>query len=161
MRLFILFGILIVCGVALATRIRTVRPDARRFDKRRFLTPNEVEFFTRLCQAVPELYVFPQVSMGALLAPAATIGREDFLRVRNRFAAKVVDFVIADADLKPMVLIELDDRTHSAERDAQRDAMTREAGYITLRYQSKQKPTVDTIRRDIARARKLSAMRCK
>jgi len=41
----------------------------------------------------------------------------------------------------PWGLVELDDRTHDPQADRQRDAITNAAGYKTIRYQSKQKPT--------------------
>ena len=34
-----------------------------------------------------------------------------------------------------------DDRMHTAQADRQRDALTNAAGYKTIRYKSKQKPT--------------------
>jgi hypothetical protein len=124
------------------------------YKKKRLLTPNEIEFFHRLCKALPDYHVFPQVSMGALMSPASGVSKQDYLPVRNRFASKIVDFVVADDELNPVALVELDDRTHSAEKDARRDAMTGEAGYPTLRYQSRAKPELDVIRRDVARAKK-------
>jgi len=43
--------------------------------------------------------------------------------------------------LEVVALIELDDRTHNATADRQRDAITKTAGYQTFRFPSKQKPT--------------------
>ncbi len=40
-----------------------------------------------------------------------------------------------------VALIELDDSTHVASADRKRDAITKAAGYQTLRFQSRQKPT--------------------
>ncbi len=40
-----------------------------------------------------------------------------------------------------LALVELDDRTHSAKGDRQRDALTKAAGYRTIRFQSRNKPT--------------------
>jgi very-short-patch-repair endonuclease len=40
-----------------------------------------------------------------------------------------------------VALIELDDRTHDASADRQRDAITKRAGYQAFRFQSKQKPS--------------------
>ena len=41
-----------------------------------------------------------------------------------------------------LLLIQPDDRTHDAGSDRQRDAITKAAGYRTLRLQSKSKPSV-------------------
>ena len=144
-------------GIAAAFLLRRFGSTSQRpvlFRKKRLLTPNEVEFFHRLRQALPDYHVFPQVSMGALMSPGSGVSKQDYLPVRNRFASKIVDFVIVDDEVNPVALIELDDRTHSAEQDARRDAMTQAAGYTTLRYQSRSKPTPDQIRRDVTRVRK-------
>ena len=43
--------------------------------------------------------------------------------------------------MKVLAVVELDDRTHNAERDAKRDTMLLSAGYRTLRFPSKRKPS--------------------
>lgn len=43
--------------------------------------------------------------------------------------------------LDVLAIVELDDATLTAQGDRKRDAITRAAGYPTLRYQSKQKPS--------------------
>ena len=63
--------------------------------------------------------------------------------IRRRFGWKYADFVIcAPYTLDTLLIIELDDRTHDAGSDRQRDAITKAAGYQTLRFQSKNKPSV-------------------
>lgn len=62
--------------------------------------------------------------------------------VRAKFDRKIADFVICErGTLKVVTLIELDDRTHNSSSDRKRDAITKAAGYQTIRFQSKQKPT--------------------
>lgn len=53
--------------------------------------------------------------------------------------------IFASYTLDVLLVIELDDRTHDAGQDRQRDAITKAAGYQTLRFQSKHKPTVAEI----------------
>jgi hypothetical protein len=155
-RLVLLIAILGLAAIIALQKLGRRSKEPVLFKKKRLLTANEVEFFHRLRQALPDYHVFPQVSMGALMSPASGVSRQEYLPVRNRFAAKIVDFVVTDDELNPIALIELDDRTHSAEKDARRDAMTGAAGYTTLRYQSRNKPAPDVIRRDLTRARKRS-----
>ena len=65
--------------------------------------------------------------------------------IRRRFGWKYADFMICQPDthtLDVLLLIELDDRSHAASSDCQRDAITKAASYQTLRSQSKHKPTV-------------------
>lgn len=85
--------------------------------------------------------------MGALLAATATGNKTDAFKNRARFAQKIVDYVICDDNLVPVLLLELDDRTHSASKDKERDKMTASAGYPTLRIESRSKPPVPALRR--------------
>lgn len=42
---------------------------ANLYKSKALLTANEIEFYTRLTQALPDYLIFPQVSLGALLQP--------------------------------------------------------------------------------------------
>ncbi len=134
----------------LAVRLRR-RPTPFRVVRREFLTPNEQDFLVRLEEAFPEYRVMAQVSMGALMNPAVKGGTPGYLSIRARFAQKVVDFVLLDGSLEVVALVELDDRTHQVDKDATRDAMTASAGYVTLRYRSREKPRPPQIREDLKR----------
>lgn len=116
---------------------------APRFKAKPLLTANEMEFLQRLEMAAPEYRFHAQVAMGALLDPA--IERKgharDYMRMRAMFSQKIVDYVAQRRDTGQIVaIIELDDRSHDAARDARRDAMLQQAGYRTVRFQSKHKP---------------------
>lgn len=97
---------------------------------RRPLTPYEEQMYGTLVTALPECVVLAQVAFSALITT-------DEQAYRNRFDRKVADFVICSRQLTPIAVIELDDRSHLGKRaaDADRDAMLRNAGYRTLRYQ--------------------------
>jgi very-short-patch-repair endonuclease len=106
------------------------------------LTPNETEFFHRLQRALPAYHVFPQVPSAALLTVDRELSGKARWSIRNRFDRKIADFVVCERlSLKVIAIIELDDRTHDAKADRQRDAITKAAGYQTFRFQSKQKPS--------------------
>ena len=105
------------------------------------VTSNEAEFFNRLRRALPSYHVFPQVSFAAFLTDDGRLGTRSRWSLRAKFDRKIADFVICDRQLKVVALIELDDRTHVATADRQRDAMTKAAGFQTFRFQSKQKPS--------------------
>lgn len=120
---------------------------ANVLEQKPVLTGNEREFFGRICRAVPELKVFPQVSMGALIevAPEA----QDDIEVRDAFSRKIVDYVVCTSKLKVVALVELDDAMHDATRDQARDQLTEAAGYRTLRWNSRNKPSEAEIREAI------------
>lgn len=147
--------ILVVIGALLliSSRGRLGRLLGRRqspFLERPIVTKNELEFYQRLRRAVPEKVILPQVAMGALIATAPRLGPADRARVRAKFDRKIVDYVIADPhSLEVIALVELDDRTHDVRRDQIRDQITAAAGYRTLRYWSREKPTVGQLRAEI------------
>jgi len=150
--IFVAIALLVIAGIMVLMRILTQRSQGSQdYLKKPLLTANEKEFFGRLIEALPDFYVFPQVAMGAILQPAATkTDKRNYYRIRGTFAQKIVDYVVCDKALNIVALIELDDRTHSTKRDAQRDAMTTQAGYVVLRYDSKKKPSADLIAKMIA-----------
>jgi len=116
------------------------------------LTDNELEFLIRLESAVPELRICPQVAMGAILDPAVSRKHDPkrYFKLRGAFAQNIIDFVAMDRRSGAIIaIIELDDRTHSVEKDAKRDAMLSSAGYRSIRWQSKAKPDTATIRREL------------
>jgi hypothetical protein len=118
-----------------------------QFAAKALLTANELEFLGRLERAMPDLRFCPQVSMGAILQPAVARNHKRYMSIRGRFAQKIVDFVVQNKTTGSIIcLVELDDRTHDAEKDRLRDAMTEEAGYVTVRWESRAKPSQAEIR---------------
>jgi hypothetical protein len=131
--------------IALAVAFLLVRrrqPWLARIQRKALLTPNETEFFQRLQRALPSYHVFPQVAFAALLTDDGKLSAKARWSVRAQFDRKIADFVICErGSLQVVALIELDDRTHVASFDRKRDAITNAAGYRTIRFQSKHKPT--------------------
>lgn len=140
--------LVMILAIWLALKFRHREPPFR-VRPRALLTDNEIEFHHRLIEAVPDCQVLVQVSMGALIEPDVPGGSGNWLSIRSRFAQKVVDYVVIDEDHQVVALIELDDSTHDPRRDAERDAITALAGYTTLRYESRDKPDVETLRDDL------------
>lgn len=122
-----------------------------RYAARRLLTRNEEEFFGRLVKALPDHYIFPQVAFRAFLQPTAKSGDKAYARQLGRIGAKHCDFLICNRELDILAIIELDDRTHIAEKDQARDEMTGSAGYTTIRYESRCRPAIAEIRDDFRR----------
>jgi hypothetical protein len=139
-------GATVTAGVALLFLWRRHVSRQSHIRRKSLFTPNEAEFFHRLQRALPTYEVFPQVSLAALLTDDGALSRKAQWGLRARFDRKMVDFVIWDRrTLNVVALVELDDRTHVASADRKRDALTSAAGYQTLRFQSKQKPSVAEI----------------
>lgn len=106
------------------------------------MTNHEKAMFGELKKAVPECHIFVQVALGAILWTSS-------YGTRNRFSQKIADFVVTNNNFQILAVIELDDSSHNGkeEKDAERDAMVREAGYKALRYPVM--PPVEQLRSDI------------
>ena len=143
--LLIAFGALLLLAVA-AVFLRGGKPWLSRIGRKPLMTENEKAFFRTLQRALPGHHVFPQVSFGAFLTVDGNLTQQKRWAVRSRFDRKMADFVVCDRETCDIVaLVELDDRTHSAARDRKRDELTKAAGYQTIRFHSKQKPTESEI----------------
>lgn len=133
--------------VALAFVVGTLlRGQLYRYAPQQIMTGNELEFFKRLVRANPQGYVFPQVAMSALIAPTIKNHRARLTAFR-RISQKRVDYAIYTDKLELICVVELDDRTHNARKDAERDSFLGSAGITTLRWQSTFKPSEPDIRR--------------
>lgn len=106
------------------------------------MTANELEFFGRLCRALPDHHVFPQVSLDALIAVSSKASYAARIALRNSYSQKRPDFVICRPEtLSVVAIIELDDASHNTNNDRKRDAIIGAAGYRVVRFWSKAKPS--------------------
>lgn len=139
-------GALLVLLVALLALRRWWRSRVR-LERRPLLTKAELELLAILRAALPSRLIGCQVSMGALLQPRRGIGRRAASLARNKISQKVVDFAVIDPATGVVeALIELDDSTHDARRDAARDRLLAQGRYRVIRIPSKPRPTPDVVR---------------
>jgi len=124
--------------------------DSDTFTRKQLMTKNEEEFFRRLRKALPDHYIFPQVAFRAIVRPTAKYDTKAYTRQLAKIGSKHCDFLICDDDLNVIAIVELDDRTHVSEKDAIRDRLTACAGYTTVRYESKIRPSIVEIQNDFA-----------
>ena len=121
-----------------------------KFSKKRFLAESEARVLTLLEAALPQHRIMAQVAMGALLNAAGADGKRA-RATRNRFAQKIVDFTVVTRDTTEVIaLVELDDRTHRASKDAARDTMPAAVGYQTIRIPGKPQPTAEIVSAAVA-----------
>jgi hypothetical protein len=147
---FIAFIFILIFVVAFAM---TFGSAGVRFKKKGLLTVNEQEFYLRLRQALPDHIVLTQVSMGAVLDVADNKSKNRYAD-RNRFSQKIIDFVVCEpSSMNIVAIVELDDRSHSAKSDADRDKMLQSVGYRTIRWNSKNKPSEMQIKNEVLEIR--------
>jgi very-short-patch-repair endonuclease len=117
-----------------------------RTERKPLMTANEAKFFGQLRKALAACHVFPQVSFAAFMTDEEVLPGKARWKVRARVDRKIADFLIFDRNtLKVPAIVELDDRTNRAQANRQRDALAKAAGYITIRFPSKPRPTVAEI----------------
>lgn len=121
-----------------------------RVRKRPLMTAPERRVCAMIERAMPGTRVHSQVSMGALMNPANGLSKSEWWTTFNKFSSKRVDFVVEDpATGNVIVLIELDDRSHNRRNDKDRDALTRHAGYLTVRLPAGERHSLASITRRI------------
>lgn len=145
-------------AIALALVLRGKGPDALPIVPRRLMTERERRVIEMIEAAAPACRVHAQVSMGALLEAKRGLDRSRQTAVRNRFNRKIVDYVIEDKKTGDVVaIVELDDRTHRAAKDKERDRLTSAAGYNTIRLPAGERITLQAVRERLAAAFPLTA----
>jgi hypothetical protein len=115
------------------------------------LTANESEFYYRLKRALPEYEVLAQVAFSAFVKTGLPETDPQFWEEFDKYSRKTADFVVClPKSFAPVAVIELDDRTHDAAKDARRDAMLAKAGIHVLRWDSRDKPSQVEIAKAVA-----------
>ena len=114
---------------------------SKYYKPKKVLNAEEKDFFFRLRQSIPEgFFVFPHVSMKALIET----NHWDFWAPFN---LKRVDFVVCDAALNIVCVVELEGE--NKKRHLRRQKMLQTAGVHVLRYDLKDNPAPEQIRLNI------------
>ncbi|MEQ1933768.1 MAG: DUF2726 domain-containing protein [Fimbriimonadaceae bacterium] len=112
------------------------------------LTAPEQNMYRRLVEALPEHVVLAQVAFSQMITVEGG-SREENFRKFGTARQKVADFVICDSSFKVIAVIELDDSSHSAAKDAMRDEIINEAGSKTIRWRATKQPSPNDIRHQV------------
>jgi hypothetical protein len=143
--------ILLVVGALLRRHAQPPIPVVQR----PVLTDAEVVFHRKLAQAVDRIgghQLHAQMAMSAFLQPRPGLERGEHLATFRRFSQKRPDFVLVDPSWRVRLIVELDDSSHDAAKDAERDRLTAAAGIPTARFANARKITVDEIHRRLQEA---------
>ena len=136
----VLVGVLSVMKI-LAKKYLPERKRVYKYQRKEFLMSRaEHESFDVLIEIVgDQYYVFPQVHLSALLDH--NVVGQNWRGAFSHINGKSVDFVVCDkAYIKPLLAIELDDKTHEredrVERDGEVERMLNEVGMPLLRIKN-------------------------
>ena len=145
-------GIVFVAALLASALLQPGVRRGRVYRARPLMTDNELEFFARLEQALPDCKVFTQVAMSGLLDVTLPSSHPHYWRARAAFDRKRIDYVVCTRNGNRLIaVVELDDRSHDSKRrqDAARDQMLASAGIRTVRFPSYPRPSQKEIRAEV------------
>jgi very-short-patch-repair endonuclease len=109
------------------------------------MTEPEQVLYHRLIEALPGLHVMGQVALSRAVRPR---GKRD-LRAFRAISQKSVDFVICGPDLRPLLIVELDDSSHKQHHrkraDQTKDQAIASAGIPLIRWNVREMPDARAI----------------
>jgi hypothetical protein len=149
MKSYVIVAILFITGPFLYLFLKAAIKNNVQYKPKSILTDNELDFFWKLSRALPDTFIFPQVAISALIEPTAQEGTKAFMSAFGRISQKRVDYALFDAKLKLICIVELDDKSHQADKDKARDYLLKSAGIRTIRWHSKKKPDAGEIQKQV------------
>jgi hypothetical protein len=123
------FRIVIIIVVVVVTAYLLNQLLVKKFPRRYkpkgpyLLSPGENRFFVALSQVIPsDTYICPKVRIADLLDVRVEKGDPNFWQYLNAINQKHVDFVLCrKGDFAPLLVIELDGRSHQDRKRTERD----------------------------------------
>lgn len=136
--LFMLVPLIVIAGIVLLVVMYLKKGSASESNAHfqlnpRFMTPREQELYRLLVKSLPGQVVLAQVAFSQLLTVVGGDSKENFSK-KATGKQKVADFVVCAQDFKVLAVIELDDSTHTRERDERKNAVLQEAGVRLIRW---------------------------
>ena len=128
------------------------RMNMRPFSRRKhLLSKNELSFYEILRSAMYDYVVFAKVRLADLIE--ADEGHRHWQANFDRINAKHIDFVICDDESKPVVAIEVDDKSHDradgGARDPEVDQLFQAVGFPLIRVPAQSTYDFAQIRKQI------------
>ncbi len=139
---------LALLALVLLVWLLTLFESAPRYGLKSPLTKAEARFFSVLLEVVPEFHIFPQVGFSAFLEVPRNV--KNHMKYFAKISQKRCDFLLCDDELNPVLIVELDDWSHTdLQKDADRDALPASAGLPTLRVRWSKKSSPQELREAI------------
>ena len=125
------------------------RKEKRVLFKKNLFTASRKTMFSRLREAFPQAYVFPNVPYTALF-DARNKNAKEKAKLALRFQGCHVDFVLCDEALVPFCLIKFDETANEKKKlkKLTSERIFAEAGYQFVRYAKT--PSVEQLRNDVS-----------
>ncbi|MBF0195000.1 MAG: DUF2726 domain-containing protein, partial [Magnetococcales bacterium] len=115
------------------------------------LTVPEQVLYHKLKKALPGMEILSQVSFNRFLC--ATDGtEEENIENFKSFKSHSVDFLVCKPNFWIVLAIELDDSSHTIQKDDKRDKIFKESGIILKRWNVYSQPSVEEIKNTVKQA---------
>ena len=162
----VLFVIIIIFALV-AIRVKTNNNIAKK-PKREYvytkkacvMTQHELIFYKTLLEAVSGCVIIPQAHLSMFLDHK--VYGQNWSRAFSRINGKSVDFLICTNNMKPLIVIELDDNTHDRPDRQKRDifvnSIISDANMPLLRFKGDEWNS-EIIKREVARTLKESMLK--
>ncbi len=114
--------ILVVIVLAIVVVVLKNRPREAYLPVDSLLTPAELKFYEVLKEAAGDYVLFAKVRVADVLNVDSKKAKGKYLKFFNRIARKHIDFLLCEEEtLRPVLAIELDDRSHEKSERIERD----------------------------------------
>ena len=119
------------------------------YEKKRFFASDEKAFYTRLRRALPSCYIFPDIELSALIAPASTDPKQNRAEL-NLLIGRKVNYAVFDAKLSQLCVIELPSPDSAGDEAASNEQYLRSAGIKRICWSGETRPATEEILRALA-----------
>jgi hypothetical protein len=112
------------------------------------LSAAEQMLYWRLREALPECVILSQVTFSRFMKPdtGGLAPLAVYRALQNRIAQKTLDFLVCLPDFTVVAAVELDDASHRADADRQRDELLNAANITVIRVTVDDIPSAQRIR---------------
>jgi len=109
----------------------------------KFMSKDKIELHKRLVRLLPQedYIIFTNVSTTSLLAPNVSKEHKDYLKIKESYSSKLIDFVITNKDYQVYFLIELEEQQGETNKDQKIFNILKKAGYKVVIWNAKTLPS--------------------
>jgi hypothetical protein len=148
---FVVLLVVVVAGAVLAFvlhRRKGMKLAFPRYEEMPVLDKDDAVLFGRLCRALPNCYIFPQVTLSRLMEPSEG-DRKRNPEPFDRLTRLKVDYAVLDADLELVCVIVTDPQNGATADSEMIKRCLKSATIKAMRWSPDNKPSVEQIARAI------------
>lgn len=142
---FVFLFLLTVGGLIYSLRRRSKTQAVLRYEEKPLFGKGESVLFGRLCRALPNCYIFPQVTLSCLLEPVESDQKRNS-RYADEITTQRIDYAVCDGNLELVCVVLL---APDSDKHRLMERCLDSAGIKVIRWSTDTKPSVEQISRSI------------